>query len=63
MPAGCRKGFGKLMMDVLTAWGRERNASYGYLQVEGDNDPALKMYDNLGFQKVYDYSYSKKSKE
>jgi len=55
-----RKGFGKLMMDILAAWGRERNASYGYLQVEGDNYPALKMYDTLGFEKVYGYSYSKK---
>ncbi len=55
-----RKGFGKMMMDVLTIWGREKGASYGYLQVEGDNDPALKMYDKLGFTKVYGYSYSKK---
>ncbi len=54
-----RKGYGRAMMAALSGWGREKGASYGYLQVEGDNEPALGMYERLGFEEVYRYSYWK----
>jgi len=55
-----RKGYGRAVMTALTGWGREKGASFGYLQVEGDNAPALRMYEMLGFEEVYRYSYWKK---
>ncbi len=57
--AARRNGYGRAMMDGLTKWGVDRGATFGYLQVEGDNDPALAMYEKLGFEKCYQYVYSK----
>ena len=55
-----RKGFGRLIMAALSDWGIERGATYGYLQVEGDNHPALAMYARLGFERIYAYEYYRK---
>ncbi len=57
--SGRRRGYGRAMMDALTQWGVERGANFGYLQVEGDNAPALAMYEKLGFERCYRYWYSK----
>jgi N-acetylglutamate synthase len=55
-----RKGYGRLIMGALSDWGIERGATYGYLQVEGDNHPALAMYARLGFERIYAYGYYRK---
>ena len=55
-----RKGYGRLIMGALSDWGIERGATYGYLQVEGDNHPALAMYARLGFEQCYQYVYYKR---
>lgn len=52
-----RKGYAGMVMSALTAWGMERGATYGYLQVEGDNGPALAVYNRLGFERCYQYTY------
>ena len=56
-----RKGYGRLIMGALSDWGIERGATYGYLQVEGDNHPALAMYARLGFERIYTYVYYRNS--
>ena len=55
-----RKGYGRLIMGALSDWGIERGATYGYLQVEGDNHPALAMYARCGFKRIYGYAYFRK---
>jgi ribosomal protein S18 acetylase RimI-like enzyme len=55
-----RRGYGQMTMAGLTNWGLAHGASYGYLQVEGDNEPALAMYQKMGFETCYRYVYSKK---
>lgn len=55
-----RRGYANLMMDALTAWGMAEGAKVGYLQVEGDNDPARMLYAKLGFELCYPYEYFKK---
>jgi N-acetylglutamate synthase len=55
-----QRGYGRMMMAALTRWGMARGATYGYLQVEGDNPPALAMYAKLGFARLYGYTYWKK---
>jgi N-acetylglutamate synthase len=55
-----RKGYGSLIMGALTDWGMARGATYGYLQVEGDNRPALAMYEKLGYGRCYQYVYYRK---
>lgn len=52
-----RKGYGSLMMNALMDWGIEQGATYGYLQVEGDNRAALEMYRKLGYEVYYRYEY------
>jgi len=52
-----RKGYGSLMMGALMDWGMARGATYGFLQVEGDNRPALAMYKKLGYEQCYRYVY------
>lgn len=56
-----RKGYGKMMMRVLTQWGVNSGADYGYLQVEDHNEPAKVMYSHLGFDLCYTYQYFRKS--
>jgi len=55
-----RRGYGQMTMAGLTNWGLVHGAGYGYLQVEGDNEPALAMYQKMGFDVCYRYVYSKK---
>ena len=55
-----RNGFGQIMMRGLTNWGVDHAAEFGYLQVEGDNHPALALYEKMGFEVCYRYVYSKK---
>jgi len=54
-----RRGYGRAVMDAITCWGMGQGARFGYLQVEGDNEVARAMYEKLGYQPVYGYSYSK----
>ena len=56
-----RRGYGRMMMTALTHWGLAHSANYGYLQVEADNQSALAMYAKLGFERLYEYTYWKKS--
>ena len=55
-----RCGYGKMMMWGLTNWGVDRGGRFGYLQVEGDNQPAITLYEKMGFETCYKYLYSKK---
>jgi ribosomal protein S18 acetylase RimI-like enzyme len=55
-----RQGLGQAVMRTLSQWGFERGATFGYLQVEGDNAPARSMYQKLGFVRLYRYEYWKK---
>ena len=44
-------------MAALLAWGAERGATTAYLQVLGDNEPALAMYGSMGFETHHAYAY------
>ena len=55
-----RQGLGQGVMMALSQWGLEHGATFGYLQVEGDNETARAMYQKLGFTRLYGYEYWKK---
>ncbi len=55
-----QQGLGQAVMIALSQWGVNRGATFGYLQVEGDNAPARAMYQKLGFTRLYGYEYWRK---
>ena len=44
-------------MDAMLDWAAERGAATAYLQVRGDNAPALALYATLGFRTHHTYRY------
>ena len=52
-----RRGLGLAVMAALLEWGAEQGATTAYLQVLGDNAPALELYDGLGFTTHHAYRY------
>lgn len=56
-PAHRRRGLGLRLVAALLEWGAERGATTAYLQVLGDNAPALALYDGLGFTEHHRYRY------
>lgn len=56
-PEHRRRGLGLAVMDALVDWGAERGATTAYLQVLGDNEPALALYEKLGFREHHRYRY------
>lgn len=56
-PAHRRRGLGLAVMGTLLEWGAERGATTAYLQVLADNEPALGLYDGLGFREHHRYRY------
>jgi len=52
-----RSGLGSVVMAALLSWAAERGATTAYLQVRGDNPPALAAYERLGFVTHHVYRY------
>ncbi|WP_141431821.1 GNAT family N-acetyltransferase [Bacillus sp. 03113] len=54
----CRKqGYGKQLVLNLLQWGKRNGANQAYLQVMLNNQPALKLYAQVGFKEKYKYWY------
>jgi ribosomal protein S18 acetylase RimI-like enzyme len=56
-PEHRQQGLGLAVMDALLEWGAEQGATTAYLQVIGDNEPALRLYARLGFREHHRYRY------
>lgn len=52
-----RRGLGDRVVRHLLRWGAGRGAATGYLQVFGDNAPALALYARMAFTEAYRYWY------
>ena len=52
-----RQRHGTRLMAELATWAEQRGASAIYLQVAADNDPALRLYMQMGFHHHHDYRY------
>jgi GNAT superfamily N-acetyltransferase len=51
------QGLARTIMAALLAWSAELGATTAYLQVLGDNSPALTLYESLGFTTHHQYAY------
>jgi len=56
-PTHRRRGLAGAVMGALLGWAAERGATAAYLQVRTDNEPALALYDRLGFIEHHRYWY------
>jgi hypothetical protein len=56
-PTHRRRGLARTIMAALLEWGAELGATTAYLQVLGHNEPALALYDSMGFQTHHAYAY------
>ncbi|WP_370110898.1 GNAT family N-acetyltransferase [Streptacidiphilus sp. MAP12-33] len=59
VPQARRRGLAGALMATLASRAAEEGASGAYLQVEADNTVALALYDKLGFDTSYRYSYAR----
>jgi N-acetylglutamate synthase len=57
VPEHRRQGVGRQLLLHLLRWGKARGAENAYLQVMTNNDPALRLYGELGFHEQYQYWY------
>jgi ribosomal protein S18 acetylase RimI-like enzyme len=56
-PSHRRRGHARTLMATLMHWGRERGATFSYLQVREQNEAARSLYAGLGFEDFYRYHY------
>jgi ribosomal protein S18 acetylase RimI-like enzyme len=52
-----RQGHARTLVAGLLGAARELGARHAYLQVQGDNDPARRLYRDFGFEERYLYWY------
>ena len=62
-PAFRGRGVATALVQALIAWAREQRASHAFLQVNDDNDPALRVYRRFGFATIYTYHYRARAHE
>jgi GNAT superfamily N-acetyltransferase len=56
-----KRGFGQKIVEGIISWGRANQAKQAYLQVTQNNDPAIRLYERLGFRTLYPYWYRVKA--
>lgn len=56
-----RKGYATILLSKMLDWAKNSGAKTAYLQVTQSNAPALSLYQNLGFSKLYEYWYRVKN--
>jgi GNAT superfamily N-acetyltransferase len=57
VPAQRGRGLALAVMAALVEWGAAQGASTAYLQVLGDNAPARRLYEPMGFAPHHSYRY------
>ncbi|HEX6683864.1 MAG TPA: GNAT family N-acetyltransferase [Candidatus Limnocylindrales bacterium] len=57
LPEARGRGAARAVLGALADWARRRGAGSMYLQVERDNDAALRLYGGAGFTQLCGYHY------
>jgi GNAT superfamily N-acetyltransferase len=56
-PAARGEGHGRRLTETMLAWAKSAGAERSYLQVHSVNQPAIALYNSLGFTETYRYWY------
>lgn len=56
-PSQRRRGHGRVLLEALHARAAERAATRSFLQVVVENRAAVALYEHLGYEVAYRYSY------
>ncbi len=56
-----RQGLARKIVETLLEEGKKAGAKRAYLQVVANNDPAIRLYEDLGFSPAYTYWFRVKS--
>lgn len=56
-PERRREGLAQALLRALFAWSRSEGATTAWLAAVADSQPALSLYERLGFREVYRYHY------
>jgi GNAT superfamily N-acetyltransferase len=56
-PAARRRGVATAIMAALVQWSHDEGATRWFLRVNADSEPAIALYDGLGFTQHHDYVY------
>jgi ribosomal protein S18 acetylase RimI-like enzyme len=62
-PERRREGIGARLVTGLLGWGAARGGRRAYLQVEVQNEPAIRLYRHFGFRHAYRYWYRVSTEE
>jgi GNAT superfamily N-acetyltransferase len=57
LPEFQRRGIAWSVSCALAMWGEDHGAKQVFLQVEAENEPALGLYETMGFKTMYTYWY------
>lgn len=55
------EGLGPAILNAIIQWAKSNNAHYLYLIVHSKNMNAIKLYEKMGFAKIYSYDFYKKA--
>lgn len=51
-PGAWRRGYGEMMLGDMLQLARERKAKSVYLEVRPSNQPAIRLYEKIGFKEI-----------
>ena len=57
LPPARGRGAARHVLAALARWAADHGAAHMYLQVEGDNTPARRLYERAGFTELCRYHY------
>jgi ribosomal protein S18 acetylase RimI-like enzyme len=56
-PAARRRGHGRRLLAAAFAWAAGQGARFASIQVQADNDPAVRLYGSFGLTEAFRYEY------
>jgi ribosomal protein S18 acetylase RimI-like enzyme len=56
-PQDRQRGYGTKLVKQMLSWARQNGGQHAYVQVLAQNAPAVRLYEKLGYRRLYHYWY------